>query len=619
MFMGRPSSFLEPSMISLLLLLLAPVQAVGPAPEEGVVVPAATAELEQQEAMDPRLIEIRTLARAGAQDLALEILERGKPSFAIDPVRWRRWDSEHIFLLRSRGRWQAILALTATLPEGLDPEALAWRQVQRTEASIALGDAESAIAEIRELLWGDSSLTSSARRSLRRALIDAYQSAQDLDAARAALQRHRQDFPDGAEGLVLPQARVYLLSGEPAAAFSLLPPDSTQDELIALRMLAGIRSEVISPSDLLPELIASASQRDRAPDARRRDWLLAAEAAARLGNVIAEVSALERALALTRSGALPDPVFSLSADDLWRTYVRVGLVLGNRANLIQGDDTSWAELAQVKSETDPVDTRALLAFLARRGYDADLRAAASWQLGAQLWLEAWGPEVAYQLFLRSDQHPDPETLPPALRYRLVDLVLARGDVDLASRLMQDLTAAPAESDPVEWILRRSRILILGGRPEAALEGLALLVAHPASVDMDRLLQPMFDLQAAELHVDALPLLTGLLAWQMAPQQRRELLYWIADSQAAIGAYPEAARLYLTSATLTDPFAMDPWAQTARFQAADALADAGQVEDARALYRGLLSATQDPGRQALLRQKLQSLQLRDGDAAEASLP
>jgi hypothetical protein len=603
----------------LLILLLAPAPTVGPpvavAAESD---PEATPEVAEVVG-DPALDEVRALARAGAQDLALDILERGMPAFALDPVRWRRWDRERIFLLRSRGRWQAILQLTATAPTGLDAGMRAWRLVQRTEAAIALGRPVRAIAEIRSSLWTDVGLDADARRALRRALIDAFQAAQQLDSARTALLRHRQDYRDGADDLRVPQARVYLLSGEPAAAAAALPPDNDDDEIRALRTLANLRTGIASPNELLPQLVASASLQDRASDARRRDWLLAAEAAAGMGNVVAEVAAKERALALTRPGALPDPVFRLTADDLWRTYISVGLVLSNRANLIQGDDLSWMALAASTAEADPVGTRALLGFLARRGYDADLRRAAIARIGEQLWLAPWGPDAAYQLFLRSDEMPAPESLPQTLRYLLVDLVLSRGDVALASRLMQDLTAPPADADPVEWILRRSRILILGGHPEAALDGLGRLVAHPASVDMDRLLQPLFDLQAAELHREVLPLLGGLMAWPMEPQQRRELLYWIADSQLALGDLEQAARLYLASATLFDPFAMDPWAQTARFQAADALADSGRVDDARALYSGLLSATQDPGRQALLRQKLQSLQLRDGGAAEPPIP
>jgi len=592
--------------IAALLLTLASTAAVGP-PAEGADAPAVVTD-------DPVLAEVRILARAGAQDLALAVLERNTPSFAIDPVRWRRWDAERLYLLRSRERWDAILEVTAISPDGLDANARAARQVQRSAAAIALGMSQQAIAEIRHALWTDPELDPAARRALRRALIDAYRAAGDLDAARTAMQRHRQDYRDGAEELRIPQARVYLLGGEPAAAIGLLA-SGDDDETVALRTLAQLRTGTAAPATLLPTLVARASRQDRAADARRRDWLLAATAAASLGNGSAEVSAEERALALLRSGALPDAVFEQDGDDLWDTYLRVGLALGNRANLIQGDDLAWMEAAQGSLASDPIGARSLLAFLALRGYDPAMRAEAAAALGEQLWAEAWGPDTAFQLFLRSAAWPDPSALPGALRYRLVDLVLARGDVDLASQLMRDLTAPPTDADPVEWILRRSRIMILGGRPQLALDGLGLLVSHPDSVDISRLLQPLFDLQAAELHREALPLLGGLLSWQMEPQQRRELLYWIADSEIALGEAEEAARLYLASATLLDPFAMDPWAQTARFQAADALADAGRVADARALYLGLLSATQDPGRQALLRQKLQSLLLRDDGTVE----
>ena len=97
---------------------------------------------------------------------------------------------------------------------------------------------------------------------------------------------------------------------------------------------------------------------------------------------------------------------------------------------------------------------------------------------------------------------------------------------------------------------------------------------------------------------------------MELQGRRELYYWMADSARALYRPLDAARLYLRSATLLDPVAMDPWAQTARYQAADALAEAGLVEDARALYTGLLGATRDPARKALLRHRLQQLLLAD---------
>ncbi|NIQ09794.1 MAG: hypothetical protein GWO08_23170, partial [Gammaproteobacteria bacterium] len=64
---------------------------------------------------------------------------------------------------------------------------------------------------------------------------------------------------------------------------------------------------------------------------------------------------------------------------------------------------------------------------------------------------------------------------------------------------------------------------------------------------------------------------------------------MADSRKAQGQYRDAARLYLKSALLAQE-GKDPWGQTARYQAAEALAKAKLVEDARHLFRDLLRTT-----------------------------
>jgi hypothetical protein len=91
--------------------------------------------------------------------------------------------------------------------------------------------------------------------------------------------------------------------------------------------------------------------------------------------------------------------------------------------------------------------------------------------------------------------------------------------------------------------------------------------------------------------------------------QREILYWQADSHKALRDYPRAAWLYLKSATLLDAKGLDPWGQTARFQAAEVLADAGLPEDARRIYEGLLRVTREPDRRAAIKYKLQELWLR----------
>jgi tetratricopeptide (TPR) repeat protein len=126
--------------------------------------------------------------------------------------------------------------------------------------------------------------------------------------------------------------------------------------------------------------------------------------------------------------------------------------------------------------------------------------------------------------------------------------------------------------------------------------------------VDRLLQVVFDLQTVQYHQQALVLFEALLDKRLDQQQRRELLFWMADSLQVLEQYDQAAYLFLKSATLSDPMAMDPWAQTARYRAAKALVEAGLLKDARQIYSSLLRATRDASRKAVLENEIQRLHL-----------
>ena len=90
------------------------------------------------------------------------------------------------------------------------------------------------------------------------------------------------------------------------------------------------------------------------------------------------------------------------------------------------------------------------------------------------------------------------------------------------------------------------------------------------------------------------------------QRQREMYYWMADSRKAQERYADAAQLYLKSAMHPQPDNMDPWAQTARYQAAESLARAGLYKDAEVLFEHLLRVTTEPTRQATLKRELQRL-------------
>jgi len=199
-----------------------------------------------------------------------------------------------------------------------------------------------------------------------------------------------------------------------------------------------------------------------------------------------------------------------------------------------------------------------------------------------------------------------------IRYRLIDEALESGDLSTASRLMAGLAEPPNGSDHFEWDLRRARVAIYTGDIKAGVDLLQqLLQGEQQTWDkqrVDRLLQVVFDLQTVKQHARALALFAELLGKPLGLQQRREILFWMADSLQGLERYDEAAYLYLKSATLDDPTAMDPWAQTARYRAAKALVDAGLVGDARKIYTTLLRATKDASRKAVLQNELQRLHL-----------
>jgi tetratricopeptide (TPR) repeat protein len=125
---------------------------------------------------------------------------------------------------------------------------------------------------------------------------------------------------------------------------------------------------------------------------------------------------------------------------------------------------------------------------------------------------------------------------------------------------------------------------------------------------------LFDLQAVDRHEEALRLLEALNARAQNEKLRRELLYWIADSQNALKHYQTAAELYLRSATFGGASGEDPWGHTARFHAAEALGRAGLVEDARRVYLKLHDVTPDPRQRAQIERQIQQLWLTHNDAS-----
>ncbi len=561
------------------------------------------------------LSEVNTLARTGATGLALELMDRHQPDAAEDPVAWMQWERERMFLYRTRRHWDAIVERAGAVPDNIHPGFERWARHQKARAQLEMGAFAESRRTLASLIWEGEAVEADRLEEWRRMIVESWLDEGEAEAARSALRRLRQDFPDDGADARLMEARLYLLEERGEEALGMLE-GLLGDEYRNYRLLARLLEDPDQAGEILNEGIGMGFDQEIDVEQRRTGWAVAARAAEKAGNRTARVATLERALSYgERDGATGDPLFSVEADALWDAYEVLGRALGNEARILVGDEEAWYEAAERAAGSESVHARAMYAVMTGRDFDAEVREQAHKILADMLVRENFGEPLLRNLYLTSERYPDPGDIPRPVRYHLADIVLDEGDIPLASRIMEGLEKPPEGVAPEDWQLRRARVLLLGGARAEGLEALWSVMEESEELNVDRFLQVVFDLQDMGDHEPALEFLEAIELDELADQTQREILFWRAESVESLGDPVEAARLYLRSAGHVDAFSMDQWAQTARYRAADALAEAGETEDARRLYRSLLNATQDEARRAVLRNRLERLERRPQEAVE----
>jgi hypothetical protein len=564
----------------------------------------ASAAAPAQTAMPERLAELKTLAEAGAPGLALQLIEReqGEPT---DNAAWMRWEQTRIALLAASGQWEAIEQRLSQIAPLLPSDRQPWALEQRAVARVESGQNAAARDLLQRLFWTVESAEADDFARWQRLLIRSYLAEGRAADAFVVMARYRQDHPERSDEERLLTARVFLQNDRPGDAAVVLT-DLALPEAQGLRLFARLRR-----GDEARLVLQEARKRlkdERLPAAVRPLFqAVEVEAAAAMQDYAAEVLALEQVL--PHAQALHG-VSAPGAADLWQAYFGYALVVANREQLLVGQDGRWFAEAESAGRMYPVKARSLYAWLAHNAADESARERAHHALVERITGLQDGAALLQVLYL-DVAGGDPATLPMAVRWALFDSALRRADLRLASQLVDEMEQPPpGVSDGYGWRLRRARILLLGGRHGAAVEAIDTLTPPPAdaaSERTDQLMQLLFDLQSVGEHAAAYAAFEKLFATAQG-QPRRELLYWMADSRSAQERHAEAAALYLRSAVLDQPGAMDPWAQTARYQAAQALAKAGLYEDAEHMLRTLLKATEDPARRALLGREIEQLRL-----------
>lgn len=561
------------------------------------------------------LDRVLALAEGGAPGLALRIMDGLQPPLERDAAAWMRWERERIRIYRISENWPALVRRLDPLPPRIPVEFKHWAGTELAHAYLALDSGEQARRALLPLIW-DREGTPAARREWRRMLIRSYLLDGTLGDAQRAVLRFQQDYGGDERDDILLRARILLLAGEAGAAADLLAGEAEDPEVGVLHLLAQLRSEAREPRRVMQAGLRQMRGEWVGEELKSRLWAVVAEAAAAADDYPTWVHALENVFADPGGAAFEDNLFEFRAEQLWSAYLAYATLLGNDEQYLIGDDRPWLEAAEAAAGRYPVRSRSLYALLVQRAGDPTVRAAAVEALLASLERHKHGDVLLRRLFLQSPAYEDPRDIPLAVRHRLVDLALAESDIELASRLMAGLQAAPDQADRFHWQLRRARVLVMGNQAGAGAQALLELLEEEPQLSrerLDRLLQVVFDLQTVGEHEAALQVFGAVLQRAGDMQLQREILYWMAESQRARERHAAAAQLYLQSAMLPGVRAMDPWAQTARYQAAVALAAAGLVEDARRLFTELLEVTEDASRRAVLKRELQRLWLVDAEA------
>jgi hypothetical protein len=560
-------------------------------------------------ALADELERIVAVAQGGATDLALRLLAKQQPS-PEQPEEWMRWEKQRLAILAETRQWAEIGKRVDHLPPDLPPSFVQWAREQAANAQLSAEDGTAARKYLRQLIW-ETPADAKQFAKWRQLIIRSYLLDNNITDAHSALLRYKQDYRADNDAWRHLHASVLLRAGRNKAAFDVL--QDTQSLLgKILRQLAGLRSGIYKAPAVKEQGLKLVQATKRKPELQQKAWALVAEAAARAGDDVYRVIALEQAIALSGDSTAGDGIFALNADDLWQAYEWLAETLGNRMRLLVGNDQAWFEQAHEFEKEEKIYARALYAFIALRGAAPAARREAHKRLTDSLLAEHRDAVVEW-LYIRSKRFANLQAIPDTVRYKLADMALKRREVHFAARILQGLDQPPEGEDPDQWLLRRARIMIYAGDFKGAALLLSNILSNKRVLDpkfADRYLQVVFDLQAVNKHAEAYVLLDSLYSLVEKPQQQREILFWMADSKEALGEHEAAAELYLRSASHPPGESKDIWGQSARFRAAEALSNGGLIADARGVYRKLLGETADPRRRAVVERQLQQLWLRE---------
>ena len=319
------------------------------------------ASLQPLAATDP-FGEAHFIADLGANQLALEKIEQQQTRPELSIEDWLQWERLRIELYSKGEAWQTLIKRIDTQQRMLPAPARDWFVTQQADAWLALGDGQAARKILRQLIWlRETDVSMASLNRWREQLIRSYMLDNQANAAHTTMLRHNQDNRAMAKEATSLRARVLLQAGRPGDAFDLLEKN-TSAPARSLSLLAGLRSAKLPAGEVVDKALAMINAGGLDKDVRIRLWAVVAEASRVENDTGQHADALEAIFADTRATQLDDGLVKLKADDLWQAYRQHAQAIGNRQQLLIGDDKKWFALAK-KYKDNPLRQRTIYGFL----------------------------------------------------------------------------------------------------------------------------------------------------------------------------------------------------------------------------------------------------------------
>ncbi|MGA8260553.1 MAG: hypothetical protein WB783_10100, partial [Arenicellales bacterium] len=521
--------------------------------------------------------EVQLLINSGALDLALDRINQIQPK-VTDADEWLKWENLRYDLYRRRKDWskltERLLNLPATVPE-LERQDL---MTHAAELLLASGNGEKVRKILRSLIWrgvGDSEQL----KYWRRLVVRSYLVDKDTHDAEIAMSLYDREYLPQDSSWDYLYAQVLLREGKNEEAAQRLGSAQAPQERV-LRLLARLRADVDSPKVVMSECAKLRKTLEKDSPVIPATWAVSAEAAVQASDPAARVEALEQ---LFNGPPLPPEftLFHFEPADLWAAYKALGTQLGNARKLLMGDPKPWMALAKsLKGPGSALEARAINAAVALYSTAEPERGELHLALYHRL-EEAKLTAVAIRLYESHKVFPSVADVPDSVRHQIVSIAIEQRDMKLAARFAEHLAAPSSDQTELEWDLVRARLALYAGDAEQSASILrALVVSHESFEpdEADRVMQPIFDLQSVGKGAVAFELLQDMYDRVTTAKQKREILYWLGDAKKSEGDDEAAAEYYLRSAFAnSEPY--DMWGQSARYSAAEALADAHLFDDA----------------------------------------